>query len=72
MTPYGRINPLALEAEAAAIWIRRKLTFPPFTRMRWEDGTWAARMATYGEAVRRLEGAHDRDAADRHRGPAAG
>jgi len=49
------VNPLAIEAEARRIWEVRELTFPHFTRMRWEDGTWLARLTTYAEARRQLE-----------------
>ena len=49
------MNPLAIEAEARRIWEVRELTFPRFTRMRWEDGTWLARLTTYAEARHQLE-----------------
>lgn len=48
------LDPRVIE-RAKAIWNAREPSFPKFTRMRWEDGTPAARAVALAMAMRELE-----------------
>lgn len=44
-----------IETAARSIWLKREASFPPFTRMTWEQGSALARSATIAQALGKQE-----------------